>query len=240
MDQRMWLTLGARNLSLAEKLGLDLLAICSGCYETLWGTMETLEHEPEIRKDIDMVLSKSGRSYRGTAKVKHLVEALGEDFGVEKLSTFIKRPLSGVRVALHPGCHLFRTAPEGDIWQKPQLMEELVALTGVEIVSYGLERLCCGFPMMAADQKFALEERLLPKLQQISISGVDCIVFVCPACLGQFETGQKMLKGYSIPSLHLAELLALAVGIPGSELGLYFHRSPVAELVERLGLNEGE
>ena len=58
-----WLTLGARNLSIAEKMGLDVLTICSGCYETLKTVSVLLEEDPGHREKINEILKKINHKY---------------------------------------------------------------------------------------------------------------------------------------------------------------------------------
>ncbi len=237
MDRKMWLTLSARNLSLAEEIGLDLVTLCVGCYETLAEANAILKHEPETKKKIDEALSSFGRKYEGKVKVKHFVEVLFEDLGIGKIKKEVKKPLK-LRAALHYGCHLFRSEEGEDVWRKSEMMKELVRATGAEVVDYGIERLCCGFPSMHADEEFSLKSRLLPKLREIDKAKADCVVVVCPACTIQFETGQVLLRRYglkyNLPCIYLSELLALALGIPSAELSLDFHRSPVLQLAQRL------
>jgi len=45
-----WMTIAARNLAIAEKMGLDIMTICSGCFETLKTTQVLLE-EDENQKE---------------------------------------------------------------------------------------------------------------------------------------------------------------------------------------------
>lgn len=237
MDRKMWLTLSTRNLSLAEEVGLDLVTLCVGCYETLAEANAILKHEPETKKEIDETLSSFGRKYEGKVKIRHFVEVLFEDLGISKIKEEVKKPLK-LRAALHYGCHLFRSEEGEDMWRKSEMMRELVRATGAEVVDYGIERLCCGFPSMHADEEFSLKSRLLPKLREIDRAKADCVVVVCPACTIQFETGQVLLRRYgfkyNLPCIYLSELLALAFGIPSTELSLDFHRSPVLQLAQRL------
>ena len=240
VDRDMALVVAARNLSIAEWMGLDLLVLCNGCYETLVEAQETLMDEPEEMRRVNSILSRVGRRYTGKVRVRHFLEVLYEDFGVDAVRKLVSRPMRGVSAAIHYGCHLFRPSPgQEDIWAKPRMMEELAEASGAEMRKYGVERLCCGFPSMQADEEFALKERLLPKLRKARDAGANCLLAVCPACLVQFETGQTLLRRYGekfeFPCMHLMELLALAMGVPAAELSLDFHRSPVSRFVGSLG-----
>lgn len=237
LDKTAWLAVSARNLALAEELGLDLMTLCNGCYETLVETNEVLKHEPEEMHKINEVLKRYGKEYAGKVKVKHAVEVLYEDIGVDKIKQHIIKP-QRIRVALHYGCHMYREPEGGDINRKPNMMKELTRVTGVEIVDYGIERLCCGYPSMQADEEFSLKQRLLLKLKRIKEAGADAVVLSCPACTIQFEIGQIMLKQYGvpyrIPCINLMELLALSFGISSEDLHLELHKSPVLQLARRM------
>ncbi len=236
MDRDLWLALSARNLALAEKQGIDrLFVLCNGCYETLFEAEEALK-EPEEREKISSVLSRFGYKYEGKVELLHAVEALHRDFKA-KIEESVKAPLKA-KVAVHYGCHLFRSKPGEDIWSKPNMMRELLEALGAELVEYKLERLCCGFPSSNIDMEFSLKERLAPKLEAISAAGADCVITTCPACISQFETGQMALRRYGmefhVPVLHLMEVVAMCLGVKPEELGLEVHRSPVLEFVKRV------
>ena len=237
LDKTAWLAVSARNLALAEELGLDLMTLCNGCYETLVETNEVLKHEPEELHKINEVLKRYGKEYAGKVKVKHAVEVLYEDIGVDKIKQHVVKP-QRIRVALHYGCHMYREPEGGDINRKPNMMKELTRVTGVEIVDYGIERLCCGYPSMQADEEFSLKQRLLLKLRRIKEAGADAVVLSCPACQIQFEIGQIMLKQYGvqyrIPCINLMELMAISFGVPSKDLHLEFHKGPVVQLAQKM------
>jgi heterodisulfide reductase subunit B len=236
LDKKMWLALAVRNLSLAEQQGSDLLVLCNGCYETLAEAKEILKRDPQAAKEAGEILAKVGRKYTGKARVRHVVEVLYEDVGVENIKKLVK-PLK-LRLAVHPGCHMFRESDGGDIWRKPKQFEELVRATGAEVVSSKLDRLCCGFPMIQVNEEFALKRNMLPKLAAYQEQGIEGIVVSCPTCNIQFESGQVLLRKYgaryNIPCLHLVELLAIAFGFSAKELALDIHRSPVQQLAQKV------
>jgi len=237
IDEESALAISARNLTLAEELGLDLVTLCNGCYETLAEANEVLKHDTEKRTKVNEVLRRYGREYKGRIDVKHVIEALYEEAGPRKIKSLVIKPQK-MRVALQYGCHLYREYKSSDIMRKPKMMREIIEQTGVEVVDYGLERLCCGYPSMQANEEFSLKQRLLLKLSKIRSAGADAAVMACPACMIQFELGQVMLRSYgiqfNIPCINLMELLALSFGVPYGELLLDLHRSPVLPLVKKL------
>lgn len=238
MDKRMWLTLSARNLSLAEEQNRDIVTLCNGCYETLTEAKSILDGDKEMRSEADRLLSEINREYRGDVAIKHVVEVLYEDVGLDIIEDLSSNSLK-FKAGVHPGCHLFRE-PKDDIWRKPRMLKELINATGAETIDCEVEKICCGFPSMQFDEEFALRERLSFKLSKYRALGVEGIITSCPTCVTQFEIGQLLLRKYGekygLPCLHIIELIALALGVPPEELSLKSHRSPVDKLIKKLGV----
>ncbi|MEM4699854.1 MAG: heterodisulfide reductase-related iron-sulfur binding cluster [Candidatus Nezhaarchaeales archaeon] len=238
ISHRLWLTIAARNLSIAEEMGMPVLTMCNGCYETLFEASELLRTEPALLKEVNEELGKLGRRYRGTVEVRHIVEAI-HGLGIDKVRGAVVRPLRGLRVAVHPGCHLYRSRDPEEWRRKADALKEIVGATGAELVSYKLERLCCGFPQRSFDEDLSLKEVLLRKLESIREAGADIIVVTCPTCYLQFEVGQGDLKSrlgleFNIPVSFFTELLALSFGYGPDEVGLGLHRIPPTKLMEVL------
>ena len=50
-DNDAWLTVGARNLCLAEAEGKDIISLCNGCTNTLRGVKHQLKHDSLKKRD---------------------------------------------------------------------------------------------------------------------------------------------------------------------------------------------
>jgi len=239
-DFKAWLTISARNLALASKHGLDLLTPCNGCFESYFEAKHFIEHRPDLAKDPLDILKKLGLPTKIESNVKHFVEVVYKDVGLNRLSEEIVKPLKGLRVAVHYGCHLFVTSPGGDTWEKPRMMDEILRTLGAEIVRDGLERICCGFVMSTIDDTKAVLERSEIRLRSVKSLDVDCLVTPCPQCLIRFEYSQIKLRSlknvrYDLPVVHLAELIAIAFGLDPLKMKFdRLHRSPVKPVFEKL------
>jgi len=237
LDKTAWLVTSARNLAIAEELNLNLMTLCNGCYETLIEANEVLRNNPEELEKVNSILERYGKQYGGRVEVKHVVEVLYEDVGIRKIGENVVKPQE-MRVALHYGCHMYREPYGEDTMRKPNMMRKLARVAGVEIIDYGLERLCCGYPSMQVDEEFSLTQRLLPKLRRMDESGAEAVLLSCPACTLQFEIGQIGLKSrgcqYNFPCINLMEVLALSFGFSSKDLHLELHRSPVMQFAQRM------
>lgn len=235
-DRDMALAVSARNLALAEQADADLLVMCNGCWETLAEADAALRHDHALRERVAQLLAGIGMRYEGKVRVKHFVEFLHEDVGIPRLAEHVKAPVD-VAVAVHYGCHLFREVEQVDTRRKPRMLRALVEASGARVVDYGLEDLCCGFPISQFDKSAGIRERLLPKLRALSATNAEALAFCCPACLNQFETGQGSAGDLAAevpryPCVHVLELLALSFGMRPAELHLDFRFAPSKEFVD--------
>ncbi|RLG44372.1 MAG: CoB--CoM heterodisulfide reductase subunit B [Thermoproteota archaeon] len=224
-----WLTIGARNLCLAEEEGKDIISLCNGCANTLRGVQHQLKHDSLKREKVNEQLAKIGKEYKGKIEVRHFVDVLKEN--LDKIKSSISKPLSGLKVACHPGCHYMRPAEwmKSDDPMRPKNLKEIVKATGATVVDYEEEVLCCGSAVTNAYEEHGLAN-LKIKMDSIKKSGADIICVNCPACFQQFDTKQRDLakkygEEYNIPVLYVTELLALAMGVSADEIGLKFHRT---------------
>ncbi|MDD1724443.1 MAG: CoB--CoM heterodisulfide reductase iron-sulfur subunit B family protein [Methanospirillum sp.] len=233
VDKRVWLTLAAYNLLQAEHAGRDLMASCNGCYVTLYEANKTLKEDPAELRMVNEYLKTTNNHYNASIRVRHLLEVLYEDVGIDVIRRKAHRiPL---RVALHPGCHM-RIFEDGRL---VRYFTELTATLVDEVVHYEAEQICCGLQANLADREFATYERAKEKFDAIKKLDPDALVIVCSGCYDQFERALKILEkdiGYrfDIPVIHLAELLALSLGIGPDEFGMRLLRtSPVERIIEK-------
>lgn len=241
-DLFTWRVLGARNLSIAEKKGVDVLTVCNGCYKTLYEVNQDLINDPELRERVNEILRPLGYEYNGTIRVRHIAEYLHRDYGVEKLREAVKKPLKGIKVAVHYGCHLMRPKLRRELGdsERPHLLEDIIEATGAECVEYKDMMICCGAGGGVRSYDLALSLTLThTKIKNATEAGADCMVNVCPFCHLQLDRGQAELKEqwgvyYGLPILHYSQLLGLAMGINPRMLGFEAHYVPVDSFLEKL------
>ena len=77
-DHLSWLAMGARNLTLAEAEGKNIISLCNGCFQTLKLVNQELINDAHEKEKINGILSKIGKEFKGTVNVKHFVEFLLE------------------------------------------------------------------------------------------------------------------------------------------------------------------
>lgn len=233
IDLNVWYAMAARNIVLAEQMGLDIALICNGCYKSIYEVNHKLKHSKELRESVNEVLKEIDMEFKGTIDVWHLAELLydPEIVGVQKIRESVKVPLKGTKIAVHYGCHLMKPKKERHMGstEAPHWIEELVEALGAEAVEYRNKMQCCGAGggVRGYDLVHSLDITN-EKLQNIVEAGADAVTEVCPFCQLQFDRGQIEIEEkfgikYDMPVFHYSELLGLAQGMSPDELGLALH-----------------
>lgn len=228
-NQDTWLIAAARNLSLAEKAGVDLMTICNGCYGSLFDANYQLKEKPEKLAEVNKALKEVGLEYTGGVKVRHFAEYFYNDIGLEAIKERISNPVD-YKIAVHYGCHFLKPSniKKLDDPERPRMLDELVELTGAKSIYYRDKQMCCGAGGGVRSGSGGVALKMTEeKLKNIKASGADFILDVCPFCHLQFDRGQKDLQGYDIPVIHLSQLYGLAIGMPKEQLGLEAQEIPV-------------
>jgi heterodisulfide reductase subunit B len=236
-----WVTLGARNLAIAEKMGLDILTICSGCYETLKTVSVLLEEDEEYLKKINGILEKINYKYEGKTKVYHFVELFSQPEWLEKMKSLTIKSLDDLNLAVHYGCHLVRPSKimQFDHPEKPEKIDIILQALGAKTVEFANKLECCGYCARLQEEiGEKLVEDKMTELCELE-EDVDALIAVCPACTTQYDRKEKIIsrkseKELDIPVLYLAEMMAIALGVELQDLSLTNRSVKPKKLIEKL------
>jgi len=135
VDELLSLSLCAKNLELAEQVEGDVAVACAACFSRLKFTQHILEENETKRKQVEQAIAAPVH-LNGT--VKHLLEILARDLGLDRLAKSVKKPLSGLKVACYYGCLLTRPndVPNLDCVEAPTIMESVVEAAGAQTVAW--------------------------------------------------------------------------------------------------------
>ena len=236
-----WMTLGARNLSIAEKMGLDVLTICSGCYETLKTVSVLLEEDREYLEKINSILKKINYSYTGKTKVYHFVEIFAQPEWLNKIKNLVVKPLDDLNLAVHYGCHLIRPSKimRFDHPERPEKIDLILKTLGAKTIDFASKLECCGYCARLQDEiGEKLVEDKMTELCELE-EDVDALIAVCPACVTQYDRKEKIISrrtgtDLDIPVLYLPEMMAIALGIELEDLNLKNRSVKPTKLIEKL------
>lgn len=229
------LSFSARNLAIAEKNNGEIVAPCSSCYTILNKTNHILQENFILRAKVNQSLKRAGLEYRGTVRVRHPLDVLVNDVGLEKIKAKTVRSLNGIRIAPYYGCQIVR--PEGffDDRENPITMDELFASLGATIVPYPVKLRCCGGMLMTTfpEVALALNREILEAAEN---EQADVIVTTCPLCqinldAYQDKINKKFGTKFRLPIMFFTQLLALSLGADRYEIRLKENVVPIPEKI---------
>jgi heterodisulfide reductase subunit B len=227
IDELLAYTLTARNLAIAEKTGLDVVAPCSACFKNMYFTQAHLNKDPDLAEHINFALEEDGLQFSGNIRVRHLLEMFAQDLGPEEIKARVTKPLEGLRVAPYYGCQILRPRKDHDsaeALETPQYFEELLAAIGATPVDYPLKTRCCGGSLIISSRVAALS--MVRNLLQSAVEReANVIATACPMCQVNLECYQQSVNqefgtNFNMPILYFTQLVGLALGIPKNKLGI--------------------
>ncbi len=237
-DFKAYLLSSARNLCLAEKRNLNILTLCNCCYGSLKHADHLMKEDPSLREEINDVLQKEGLKYGGGISVRHMLELLYEDIGIDQIKQEIVKTFSGVNIATHYGCHILRPRQivQFDNPEDPSKFDELVNVTGAESIEWATKVKCCGAPVWGVNDELSMD-LTEKKIKDARQSGADYLCVVCAYCYLQFDRVQKVIcekrtdTDY-LPAIIYPQLLGLSLGIDPDILGI--DRNELSGIMDRL------
>ena len=237
-DPELAQTINARTFAQAERLGLNLLTICSTCQGVMSKANKELCQDQALMTRVNSRLGNEDGPYQGEVKVKHLLWALIEEFGLDHLKKKVKNPLTNIRIAPFYGCYLLRpsSALGYDDPTNPVSLEQLIIALGGEPIEYDGRTRCCGFPVILEREEIATA-MAGKNLKEAKQKGAQLLVTPCPLChmsldIYQDRASKCVQTPLEIPILHLSQLIGLALGISPKKLGLSRHMVSTQSLVE--------
>jgi heterodisulfide reductase subunit B len=235
VDEDKARALSARNLALAESARpgpepADLVAACAGCYRALLGTERSLAESSAAAARIDGALGAIGLRRDGRARVRHPLDVLVNDVGLDRISAAVTRPLEGVKIACYYGCLLVRPYATFDDEHNPTSMERLMQAVGAETIDWPVKTRCCGGscycggPVIGTmpEATLRLSYGLLHEAKK---RGANAIAAVCPLCEFNLEGFQdRMTREFGEPLDmtvgFISQFVGVALGLDERKLGI--------------------
>ncbi|MBK6644647.1 MAG: CoB--CoM heterodisulfide reductase iron-sulfur subunit B family protein [Anaerolineales bacterium] len=242
----------ARNLALAsDQIGRmngmgrtrTVVAPCSACYLNLAKADYYMQERPSLGVKVNEALAAGGLQYKpGTLDVRHLIDILVYDVGLEKIRGSVTRPLHGLKVAPYMGCMLPRPDYQHR-WsdhEHPTELDDLLRALGAEVIDYPLTTSCCGGHMtqIGPETAFELIRRLVADADD---RGADLMATVCPMCQMNIDAYQNEMNhhfgtDYHMPILFFTQLMGLAFGREPGELGIGMELVNARNALARIGV----
>ena len=223
--------INARTFAKAERMGLPILTICSTCQGVMSQANHRLQNDAEYRRRInEEYLAEEGLEYQGTTQIKHMLWAIMEDVGLEKVKELVVNPLGGLKLSAFYGCYLRRPSEimaPAPFQGRKSYLEELITAVGAEVVDIKGKSKCCGFPILMHNERNSLQ-MAGDHTGEARDKGAEGMVTPCPLCHlnldgNQPQAAQQRGKKIELPILHLPQMIGLAFGMTPKELNMPRH-----------------
>lgn len=229
VDEAKACVLAARNLALAERSGLhQVMAPCAACYLVLNKTKHYLHDYPAMKTKVDRALAAIDLSYSGNTPIRHPLDVLLNDVGLDAIKRRVQRPLTGLNVAPYYGCQIVRPYATFDDQYNPTSMDRLIEALGATVVRYPLKTKCCGGSLTGTVPRAGIRMVYI-LLNEARKRGAHCLATVCPLCQFNLDAYHAAVKSHygavALPTVYFTQLMGLAFGLPEKQLGL--HRAAV-------------
>jgi heterodisulfide reductase subunit B len=224
VDEHQAFVLAARDLALAERVGLEIVAPCTACYMVLRKTKDYLARYGSLREETERALATAGLGYRGVANIFHPLEILLRDVGVKGLKAKVKRPLRGWNVAPYYGCLIARPYALSEGFSL-EAFDAFVPALGANLIDFELKARCCGGSLTGTIEEVG-HRLVYILLHQAKLANAHALVTVCPLCQLNLEAHQGKIKrrygdDVTIPIPYFTQLIGMALGLPDEALGLH-------------------
>ena len=240
----------ARNLALAVKMknGTDtVVAPCSACYLNLAKADYYMAERPALGEKVNEALDAGGLHYDpGSLDIRHLLDVIINDIGLDKLKEKVVKPLKGLRVAPYLGCMV----PRPDYyhrWSDPEHPIELVEVLkaiGAEVIDFPLKTHCCGGHMtqIGPDTAFELIRRLVSSAAYFE---ADLMATLCPMCQMNIDAYQGEMNrhfgtDYHMPVVFFTQLMGIAFGMRARDLGFGMELVSAKQAMKKVGVETPE
>ncbi len=230
--------LQARSIAIAEEMGLDILTICNECYNNLKTAVKVFQEDKKYRKKINSLIKETGWQVKGGVNVRHIIEVILNDMGVEEIKRRVKKSLTGLKLAPYHGCLALRPDEVSiDDPEHPLVMNQILEGVGAEVVPFNrFTSACCGSSVLLTSEEVALKLSF-DILKGAKDAGADAVVTMCPLCHLNLDFKQKRMQKrfqteLGIPIIYFTQMLGLALGIHPKKLGLNKNITPTKKVVK--------
>ncbi len=212
------------NLASAEQMGLaKVLSPCPACHSHMCTSHEAAQ---DARLSARLAeLTEAG--YRGSVELRHLLDFLTEEIGLDRIEKSARKPVAGLKAACYYGCLTRLHGVDVDDRELPVKMDRVVEACGGMALPFSHATDCCGASLVLSktDTVLRLSNAIL---KAAKLAGANCVVVVCPICQGNLDMRQRAVEkrydvSYDLPIIYLSQVVMMSQGMGYKELGFGKH-----------------
>jgi len=229
---KLSVALPARNLMIAKGEAKEMMVPCAACFNRFKSAQYHLRHDEALKKEVEEIV---GQKYTPGLDVKSPIDILYNDIGLDALKAKVVKKLTGLRPVSYYGCLLVRP-PEVcnfEDYENPYMLDGILATLGADVKNWSYKTDCCGGSLTIS--RTDIVGKLVDKLMTMAReAGANCVVTACPVCMANLDA--RASENLRLPVFYFTELVALALGLPGTSTWFKLHNVDPLPLVSSLGL----
>lgn len=222
--------LSARNLVAAEKDAMDVMVPCAACFNRFKTAEHNLKADKELKAKIEGVI---GAKYQGGIAIRNPIDIIYNEIGVDALAAKVVKPLTGLKPVSYYGCLLLRPPEvcEFENYENPYMLDKILGSLGADVRNWSYKTDCCGGSLAISKTSIVVDmcNKLMSAARE---AGANCVATACPLCLANLD--MRPSSGLKLPVFYFTELIALAMGLPGSQETFKTHMFDPQPLLRQL------
>jgi heterodisulfide reductase subunit B len=226
------IALSARNLIAAEKDAMDVMVPCAACFNRFKMAEHHLKADKNLKAKIENIV---GSKYQGGIAIRNTIDIIFNEIGVDTLAAKVVKPLAGLKPVSYYGCLLLRPPEvcEFENYENPFMLDKILGAIGTAVCNWSYKTDCCGGSL--AISKTGIVVSMVDKLMVAAReAGANCVVTACPLCMNNLD--MRPSKDLKLPVFYFSELIALAMGLSGSQETFKSHIFDPQPLLKQLRL----
>ena len=224
-NKRLQLTLNARTFAMAESMGLDILTPCAATAGNLQEDLMTLRSDQILMAEVNDVLLRTCKmTLTGEVNVHHLLHAIVDVIGIEKLDGKVVNPIN-FKIAGYYGPNIQQEGAcgEDDVYD-PNYLEQVILAVGGTPVKWEARTQSVGVPGLFSEEPTVMKQSA-EVLSEAKAEGADIIVSACNLShavldIYQGKAGRNTGLATNIPVIHLCEMISFALGCHNNRLAM--------------------
>ncbi len=200
-----------------------MVVSCASCYSRMKIANHEIATNPKKRETVAAALEQD---YDGSVRVRHFVEIVIEDMGLDAFKKALTHSLGGLKVAPYYGCLMVRPPEVAglDDPENPVYLDRLIDAMGGVGLDWPHKVECCGgsLTLTRSDLVVKLSESILAMAKD---SGAECLAVACPMCQINLDMRQDDIfkatgRRYGMPIIYISQLMGACLGLSEDALGL--------------------
>jgi heterodisulfide reductase subunit B len=205
---------------------------CAACFNRFKTTEHHLKSDKELRTRIEGIV---GAKYQGGIAIRNPIDIVYNDIGVDTLAAKVVKLLTGLKPVSYYGCLLLRPPEvcEFDDYENPFMLDKIMSSLGADVRNWSYKTDCCGGSLSIGKTKIV--EDMVDKLMSAAReAGANCVVTACPVCMLNLDG--RASRNVRLPVFYFSELIALAMGLEGTQKWFSSHGVDPRPLLKQLQL----